>query len=71
MMAWFCVLTPVLLDMSVDNCADSLVNSKGHAMAVIVAPATAPAPPKQAMVENVGIAPLVLATTSGELPVAL
>jgi hypothetical protein len=39
-------------------------------MAVIVAPAPAPANPKHAIVENVGYAPRVLAMTSGELPVA-
>jgi hypothetical protein len=41
-----------------------------HAIAVMVAPAPAPANPKHAIVENVGYAPLVLAMTSGELPVA-
>jgi hypothetical protein len=39
-------------------------------MAVIVAPAPAPASPKHATVDNVGYAPLVFAMTSGELPVA-
>ena len=39
-------------------------------MAVIVAPAVAPARPKHDMVDKVGHAPLVFAVTSGELPVA-
>jgi hypothetical protein len=41
-----------------------------HAIAVIVAPAPAPASPKHATVDSVGYAPLVFAMTSGELPVA-
>jgi hypothetical protein len=36
----------------------------------MVAPAPAPARPKHAIVDRVGYAPLVLAITSGELPVA-
>lgn len=36
----------------------------------MVAPAPAPASPKHATVDKVGYAPLVLAMTSGELPVA-
>jgi hypothetical protein len=36
----------------------------------MVAPALAPASPKHATVDSVGYAPLVLAMTSGELPVA-
>lgn len=41
-----------------------------QAIAVIVAPAPAPASPKHVIVDSVGYAPLVLAMTSGELPVA-
>jgi hypothetical protein len=41
-----------------------------HAIAVMVAPAVAPASPKHATVEKVGNASLVFAITRGELPVA-
>jgi hypothetical protein len=41
-----------------------------QAIAVIVAPAVAPARPKHVIVDSVGHAPLVFAVTSGELPVA-
>lgn len=41
-----------------------------QAIVVIVVPAPAPASPKHATVDRVGYAPLVLAMTSGELPVA-
>lgn len=41
-----------------------------QAIAVMVAPAVAPARPKQVMVDRVGSAPLVFAMTRGELPVA-
>lgn len=41
-----------------------------QAIAVIVAPAVAPASPKHVIVDRVGHAPFVFAITSGELPVA-
>lgn len=41
-----------------------------QAMAVMAAPAVAPASPKHAMVDKVGVASLVFAITRGELPVA-
>lgn len=41
-----------------------------QAIAVIVAPAVAPARPKHVIVDSVGHAPFVFAVTSGELPVA-
>lgn len=41
-----------------------------HAIAVMTAPAVAPAAPKQAIVESVGVAPFVFAIASGEVPKA-
>ena len=64
------MLVLLLLDaISTEICAACFVNSKGHAMNAAIAPAVAPAAPKQTTVPGVGILPGRLTVTNGSSPV--